>query len=588
MFKPFSTLLVVELPALSLPPLSDKAVLPASVLEQLLEASSELPTPLIFQISTALGETTFIGTREFTAAEGAIHLPRIIQEKLGAEAGSEVTLTLSSEKSVPKGTRLVVKPLDADYPVSNWKYFLESRLNNAYTTLTQGDVLVVGSGKQTRLLEGQLVEEEYRLLVDTVEPALTVCIVDTDVSLEIVPLNDDNAQKMLDKGLEVSEIAIKLDEVVPITDSVKYQFDVSEYVASRPQEILQISIASELKEGPGLVVSVDEFVSPNTFIWSNMETKQIRIPLADSLLMNHRSVFITQYSPSPEKALATFSVSIFPDTDTGSEEIPAGCQCNESFTEYFSLARHKAVECAEKLHECQFCRLLLPQGLATPQDKLQGLTHHESDCGNKTTDCYKCHQPIKQKDFASHLKIHDMNRIAKPKPVKCHNVNCIHTRSVNEYALCDICFGPSYSSVYDPDYTKLKSRFERRYMIQATRGCGSSWCKNLECVSSGLKSRDPISNVLGHIQNDLLTQIPFIPGGVRSQQDAWFAFCVDETATRKKFMVDLILEEHQYETEWICEAVKHRGIGSGGAEDVASIKGWLSENAIKIEEQKSG
>ena len=81
----------------------------------------------------------------------------------------------------------------------------------------------------------------------------------------------------------------------------------------------------------------------------------------------------------------------------------------------------------KKLHECIFCHMILPQGEVTYQDKFNNLTHHESECGSKTTECFECGKVLKTRDMTSHMKMHYMDKKEKSTLVvkHCSNTVCV-------------------------------------------------------------------------------------------------------------------------------------------------------------------
>ena len=176
----------------------DKINLPPSALEQLLEASStaarefsrrdlpaydpfnsstfsaykraeaeyedarqQLPYPLTFRlVNPANGNVVYAGIREFSAEEGEAELSTFLWETLGlkqtddhvngdidnhgldANDVSTQQITFHA-KQLPKGTFVKLRPLEPGYDPEDWKSLLEQHLRQHYTTLTNGEVLVV-------------------------------------------------------------------------------------------------------------------------------------------------------------------------------------------------------------------------------------------------------------------------------------------------------------------------------------------------------------------------------------------------------------------------------------------------------------
>lgn len=222
----------------------DKILLPQSALEQLLAAapvaphsisyirrdpfnpyrdgftdrndasyrdSNQLPNPLMFRIvNQSNGNVVYAGIREFSADEGQLVMPTYLMEALGitladfgsenlekTESGSDETQPMEIETSprvtihaeqLPKGTYVRLRPLEAGYNPDDWKPLLERQLRESYTTLTKESILTV------RGVKG----EEYRFLVDKFLPEGNgICVVDTDLEVDIEALNEEQARETL-------------------------------------------------------------------------------------------------------------------------------------------------------------------------------------------------------------------------------------------------------------------------------------------------------------------------------------------------------------------------------------------------------
>ncbi|KAK3942633.1 ubiquitin fusion degradation protein UFD1-domain-containing protein [Diplogelasinospora grovesii] len=227
----------------------DKILLPQSALEQLLAASTtsssatshtftafdrynpythngarqgytadretyqQLPHPLMFQlVNQKNGNAVFAGIREFSASEGEVALSAYLLEALGIQEkdvkervsvdNGVVDLTMEEDskreeegirvtvkaRQLPKGTYVRLRPLEAGYNPDDWKSLLERELRENYTTLTKDSVLSV------RGVKG----EEFRFLVDKSQPEGDgICVVDTDLEVDIEALNEEQARETL-------------------------------------------------------------------------------------------------------------------------------------------------------------------------------------------------------------------------------------------------------------------------------------------------------------------------------------------------------------------------------------------------------
>lgn len=261
---------------------------------------------------------------------------------------------------------------------------------------------------------------------------------------------------------------------------------------------------------------------------------------------------------------------------------PYVCTCGET-TEYALyldlVTSHKATDCPLKIHECRFCHMIVPQEQATYQDKYANLTHHESECGGKTTECYLCGNILKRRDLASHLKIHELKKVQENEIQlnKCSNANCVNLiddASPNDLRLCALCFGPLFAPVHDPTYVKLKSRIERKYMLQLTKGCGNAKCENQECATG----YTPLDFKLAHqrVQNKLLpfVKVPQLPGVVAETTHNIFWFCVDSSTANRRELVQLLQKENNYSSNSVIRAVN-------ATTSEASARDWLQLKGVK-------
>ena len=179
----------------------------------------QLPHPLTFRlVNPANGRVVYAGIREFSAEDGEAELSPFLQEALGLQqgggtkeeaivieddegvrvnGGTGATITVHA-KQLPKGTFVKLRPLEAGYDPEDWKALLEKHLRNNYTTLTNGEVLVVQGGKG---LHGK--KEEFRFLVDGFKPDVDgICIVDTDLEVDIEALNEEQARETMKRIAE--------------------------------------------------------------------------------------------------------------------------------------------------------------------------------------------------------------------------------------------------------------------------------------------------------------------------------------------------------------------------------------------------
>lgn len=234
----------------------DKIILPQSALEQLLAASSapagpapatftsydranpytsarpqhafysdshqQLPNPLMFRlVNPANGNAVYAGIREFSADEGHVALSPYLLDALDIDLGSvpapasdtsaddttdptdeparltALQITVHA-RQLPRGTYVRLRPLEAGYDPGDWKSLLERQLRESYTTLTNGAFLSV------RGVKGEI----FRFLVDKFAPEGDgICVVDTDLEVDIEALNEDQARETVRQIMAKSQRA---------------------------------------------------------------------------------------------------------------------------------------------------------------------------------------------------------------------------------------------------------------------------------------------------------------------------------------------------------------------------------------------
>ncbi|KAJ5770799.1 uncharacterized protein N7511_002850 [Penicillium nucicola] len=186
--------------------------------QQVEQRQQQLPHPLTFRIvNPQNGRFIYAGIREFSAEENEVALSALLRDSLDIKdeeflnidgeshiptspgsnaapprAGPAVTV---HAKQLPKGTYVRLRPLEAGYDPEDWKALLERYLRDNFTTLTTGELLTVPGTRS----------ESFRFLVDKVFPeGEGICVVDTDLEVDIVALSEEQARETLQKRLEKS------------------------------------------------------------------------------------------------------------------------------------------------------------------------------------------------------------------------------------------------------------------------------------------------------------------------------------------------------------------------------------------------
>lgn len=237
---------------------------------------------------------------------------------------------------------------------------------------------------------------------------------------------------------------------------------------------------------------------------------------------------------------------------------PVSCpSCNYQSSNIPNLAQHRTTICPGKLILCSFCHLEVPQqgpddpDAWEPEVLLSGLTPHELIDGGRTTECHLCTKIVRLRDMPTHLKHHDLERLARPSPCLCRNMNCgrtldgvrkrgeiRHQPTRNELGICDTCFGPLYVSTYDPDGKALRRRVERKYLTQLLTGCGQQWCRNEYC-KSGRKNLGLEREGAPIMSKEALGMIkPFLE--LLREGGSPLHFCVDEASQKRRTLAEML------------------------------------------------
>lgn len=213
----------------------------------------QLPHPLIFRIENPQNDRMiYAGIREFSAEENEVSLSGFLRDALGLEesqfqphANGDVQESVDEDRmdgvesgpsdpvvtihanQLPKGTYVRLRPLAAGYDPEDWKALLERHLRDNFTTLTVGEMLAVSGGRS----------ETFKFLVDKVYPEGDgICVVDTDLEVDIVALTEEQAKETLQKRIEKATRApgtkqgSSMGGVVSLEEIVRGQVVPGEYV----------------------------------------------------------------------------------------------------------------------------------------------------------------------------------------------------------------------------------------------------------------------------------------------------------------------------------------------------------------------
>lgn len=181
---------------------------------QRIEQQQVLPNPLTFKlVNPENGKAVFAGIREFSAPDETVGLSTFLSGTLGIKVSDSIQASKPAEEiesisqtapsegrslssrltvhahELPKGTYVRLRPLEAGYDVDDWKALLEQHLRDTFTTLTDKETITIPAGRET-----------VRFLVDGLKPNHeAVSLVDTDIEVDIEPLDEDQARETLQR-----------------------------------------------------------------------------------------------------------------------------------------------------------------------------------------------------------------------------------------------------------------------------------------------------------------------------------------------------------------------------------------------------
>lgn len=723
----------------------DKILLPQSALEQLLAASPTrsstngnasasfsrdpfapysvgpnhhenvhpLPNPLMFRlVNPRNAHVVYAGIREFSAPEGTLGLSSYLAEALGiqdedlqeaeeAEEGGTVdndaltnktSIATSTQITVhaqhlPKGTYVRLRPLEAGYNPDDWKALLERHLRHNFTTLSKDAVLAVNGVRG----------EEFKFLVDKLTPeGNAICVVDTDLEVDIEALDEEQARETLRRIMATSQPGSttgsssggEIDIWKPVEGHVVpgdyVDYTLPSWNRSQPLEIvlttnnddaldlfvipgssqqrglprdsahvfgnfspatngekvLSLSPSNiELEGAERILVSVHGYRDPQATEHPSQALNytlraRVKSPKDEDTKMDE----VTVVTPSADEIQCKNCRQIVPKQTMvlhenfcrrnnltcprchavfkkGSAEWDEHWHCDRdeahgnsasSRAKHFDifhtdrqcsscefttnsladLARHRTSVCPGKIILCRFCHLEVPQEgdpfRPDPEVVMSGMTAHELADGARTTECHLCQKIVRLRDMETHLKHHELDKIARPKPPTCRNANCGRTvfgvgsrgqiigaseqNPGNDLVLCSHCFGPLYVSMHDPEGKALRRRIERRYLGQMMTGCGKAHCGNTWCKTGrsnlGLDAKPSSASAVLPLVKPLLATI--------NDLDEALYFCVDESSQQRRKLAEMVAGENVWELEWcIAAAEAEKG-------NLDRMRDWLS------------
>ena len=304
---------------------------------QISERQQNLPHPLTFRLVNPVnGLVAYAGVREFSAEEGEVNLSLFLQQALEIKKAKDASEAVSSEfephiedtpniritvhaQQLPKGTFVRFRPLEAGYDPEDWKSLLENYMRDTFTTLTNGEILTVPFRK-----------EEFRFLVDKLRPeGDAICIVDTDLEVDIEALNEEQARETLNRRLKKSERPLQNadgsstggDLVLDKTETGQVQcghyvdYTIHDWDRSRSIEIEVCDMDTEgiadvfvspLSSRQRARPRLDEHVFSDTY---ERPTKRMRIQHSNTELESAEAIYVSVYGYEGADSIETSSSS---------------------------------------------------------------------------------------------------------------------------------------------------------------------------------------------------------------------------------------------------------------------------------------
>ncbi|ATY65258.1 ubiquitin fusion degradation (Ufd1) [Cordyceps militaris] len=401
----------------------DKIILPQSALEQLLNAaasqavtqdnyttsSSQLPHPLIFRLVNRITKkAVYAGIREFSAPEGTVMLsPYLLSAlDLATDQDSAKNSSLADPPTqldifaatLRKGTYARLRPLEAGYNPEDWRPLLERQLRRDFTSLTKDATILVHGVRG----------EVFRLLVDKLLPeAEGVCVVDTDLEVDIEALDEEQARETLRQAISTNPQSNGqggtkgglLDIWKPVSDEIPIgsyvDFTLPSWDRSQP---LQLTL-SNMSEPEALEMFVTPKSKYQRALPRNTEHVFGTIDLAGPRTTKSITIFPSNVEMNEAESLR-IAVYAYPDgaSTMADNAIQYTLRAQVSMQTENAIARGHA-EMVErhddKEAQCLNCRQWVPK---------QSLVLHENFCRRNNIICPKCKSVFKKnsEEFTAH------------------------------------------------------------------------------------------------------------------------------------------------------------------------------------------
>ena len=123
--------------------------------------------------------------------------------------------------------------------------------------------------------------------------------------------------------------------------------------------------------------------------------------------------------------------------------------------------------------------------------------------------------------------------------------------------------------MHDPNYVKLRSRLERKLLMQLMPGCGQQHCSNSPFCATAMGRTVLMSEATQVVKTQVEGML---------NDSTRFRICVDEAVQRKAFLAGMISAEGIYGMEWCRKAVEE------AKGDLGKARIWLEQNGRRLDE----
>lgn len=369
------------------------------------DTHQELPYPLTFLLVNPQNDKrVYTGIKEFSMEENEIGLSPFLLEALEISTASrnelkdetdtrsnpgqmsresidtsmpQITVSL---KLLPKGVYVRLRPLESGYDSDNWKSLLERSLRQNFTTLTNGKVLKINASRT----------QEFSFLIDKLLPAGDgICVINTDLEVDIEALNEEQARETLMK--------IQPRPSNPNTSNVSSTggelnlWKQSEGKVFQGQYVDYILPSWDRSQGIIVEMSgshVQLLVSPysshqrarpreDEHVWGRLDTesiKRITIFPSDLDLEKTEAIYISLHVHGSRSIAHMFSLQVMPLTLSMSSSQPPDIEKNEIVHD-------------ENTDQCKTCLQWIPK---------RSMLIHENFCARNNILCSKCQKVFKK------------------------------------------------------------------------------------------------------------------------------------------------------------------------------------------------